>query len=67
MIAVVGFLFLFVLPLLYGISSYQRHRIVLRAGVAVIGGLLILPAIVGACAPRGYGRRRVMSGLDLWR
>jgi hypothetical protein len=51
MIAVVGCLFLFVLPLLYGLSSYQRHRSVLRAGVAVIGGLLILPAIVGAmCA-----------------
>jgi hypothetical protein len=51
MIAVVGFFFLFVLPTLCGLASYRSHQSLTRAGFAVIGGLFVLPAMVGAlCA-----------------
>ena len=53
MVAVIGFFLLFVLPALCGLASYGRHRSVLRAGFAVIGGLFVLPAIVGTMCAAG--------------
>ena len=53
MVAVIGLFVLLTLPAMCGLASYGRHRSVVRAGFAAIGGLLILPAIVGALCAAG--------------
>ena len=48
-----GIFFMFVVPLLCGFASYGRHESVPRAILAAVGGLLVLPAIVGLMCASG--------------